>query len=192
MRIAVFGGSFDPVHVGHLALADAVRAELCYDTVLFVPANESPHKVGISVVTPNDRLAMLTLAVAGNPAFSVDDCELARGGVSYTVETLRALTKKNADSIDGKLGFVIGEDLVDGFSTWRDVPGILEIADLIVARRPGGSARPFPHPHARLENELVSVSSSAIRAAIESGKSWRYLVPESVYRYIVSHRLYER
>lgn len=191
MKIAFLGGSFNPVHVGHLALADAVHAELGYDLVILVPANIPPHKELSSGATAADRLAMLALAVEGKDYLAVDGCEIERGGVSYTIDTVGYLSAKYGRPLEGKLALVIGEDLVDGFDKWKDVPGLVERTDIVVARRPGGSASPFAHPHIQLENSLMPVSSSDIRERIAARKSWRYLVPEPVYGYIVSHTLYE-
>ena len=200
MRIAVFGGSFNPVHIGHLALADDLRASLGYDRVILVPANVPPHKAMASGATAADRLAMLALACESSDFLEYDDCEIARGGVSYTIETIRYLTEKNRSRLTGKLGFAFGQDLVAGFGSWRDPDAIAREADLILARRPdqeGASAvtavpvATFPWRHIKLDNPLLPISSSEIRARISSGKGWRYLVPEGVYRYIVDHGLYE-
>ena len=205
MKIAFLGGSFNPVHIGHLALADALRANLGFDRVILVPANIPPHKDLAGGATSADRLEMLRLAAveANRTAESgvdgdlfpewlyVDDCELVRGGVSYTADTARYLADKYRGRFEGRLALAIGEDLIDGFDSWHDVPGLLSVADVIVARRPGGSAKRFAHPHVQLENALLPVSSSEIRSCIAGGKSWRYLVPDPVYRYIVRHTLYE-
>jgi nicotinate-nucleotide adenylyltransferase len=195
VKIAFLGGSFNPVHIGHLALADALRVNLGYDRVILVPANIPPHKELAGGATPADRLEMLRLAaVEANDAgewLLIDDCELLRGGVSYTVDTARYLAEKYRSELEGRLALAIGEDLVEGFDSWNDVPGLLSTVDVIVARRPGGSAKPFAHLHSRLENALLPISSSDIRSSIAGEKSWRYLVPDPVYRYIVSHTLYE-
>ena len=200
MKIAFLGGSFNPVHIGHLALADALRVNLGFDRVILVPANIPPHKELAGGATAADRLEMLRLTAAEANRLAacdeaawllVDDCELLRGGVSYTVDTARHLAEKYRGDIEGRLALAIGEDLVDGFDDWHDVPGLLAAVDVVVARRPGGSEKPFAHPHIRLENALLPISSSDIRSCIAGKKSWRYLVPDPVYRYIVRHTLYE-
>lgn len=202
MRIALLGGSFDPVHVGHLSLAEALHCELAYDLVLLVPANDPPHKDIVSRTGAADRLAMLRLAVGACPYLAVDDCELARGGVSWTIDTIRYVTAKYGATLTGKPALAIGEDLVAGFSSWKDVPLLLELADIVVARRKvsdgigacttGAVPRAdFPYPHVDLRNEFVDVSSTLVRNRIASGSAWASLVPEAVYRYIVSHTLYE-
>jgi nicotinate-nucleotide adenylyltransferase len=203
VKIALLGGSFDPVHVGHLSLAEALHRELAYDLILLVPANAPPHKDLASDTRAADRLAMLRLAITGRSYCSVDDCELARGGVSYTVDTVRHVIDAYRANISGKPAIAIGEDLVPGFSSWKDVPTLLELADIVVARRPRSGAADgvaadgylsraeFPYPHVNLENKLVDVSSTLVRERISSGAEWASLVPEAVYRYIVSHTLYE-
>ena len=191
MRIAVLGGSFNPVHIGHLALADAVHVSFGYDRVLLVPANIPPHKEMADGTTTEGRLEMLSLATAGADWLETEDCEISRGGLSYTIDTLEYLCGKYASVLEGKIGLVIGEDLVDGFMKWKNPESIASIADIIVAQRPGIEKSLFPLPHIPLVNPLLSISSSEIRACIRSGKSWRYLVPDPVYRYIVEHTLYE-
>ncbi len=196
MRLAVIGGSFNPVHNGHVALAFAVRRRLGYDRVLFVPANLPPHKELASGATAQDRLAMLALAVkaanleAGEDFLAVDECEIARGGISYTIETIGELEARYGARLEGKIGLVMGQDLVAGFSSWRRADELAERADIILARR-GDGCGPFPWRHVELDNSLLPVSSSGIREAIKAGMPWRSLVPEAVSRYIGEHTLYE-
>jgi len=191
VRIAVLGGSFNPVHIGHLALADAVHVTLGYDRVLLVPANIPPHKEMAAGATTQGRLEMLTLATAGVDWLETEECEISRGSLSYTIDTLEYLSGKYSSILEGKLGLVIGEDLVDGFMKWKNPEAIASIADIVVARRPGSVKSSFPLPHVQLVNQLIPISSSEIRACIREGKSWRYLVPDPVYRYIVEHTFYE-
>lgn len=191
MKLAIFGGTFNPVHTGHLALVDDVRNTLGYDLILLVPANIPPHKDVAGGASAADRLAMLRLATDGVSFLGVEECELARGGLSFTIDTLGYLEEKYAGKIEGKIGLIIGQDLVAGFQTWKNAAGIAEKADIIVAKRPLSGAEAFMYPYTPLENPLLSISSSEIRDRIGSAKSWRYLVPDPVYRYIVEHHLYE-
>lgn len=189
MRLLLFGGTFNPVHWGHLLLAEELREEFSYDVVLFVPSARPPHKEVFPEPGADERLAMLRLALAGNPAFGVDDCELLRAGPSYSIDTLRGLAGRY--SIEGKPGLVIGDDLVAGFSRWREPRAIAEESELILARRGGveGEAS-FPYPHRRAQNRLIPLSSSEIRQRIATGRSLRYLLPDAVIEYILDRKLY--
>ncbi len=192
MRLAILGGTFNPVHVGHLFLAEEVRALLGYDRILFVPANIPVHKTMPIEVGARHRLRMLRLAVAGCPGFLVEDCELERGGNSYTIDTLSYLLERFRP--EGRPGLIIGEDLVEGFPSWRQAARLAELAELIVARRVPGPAAvpawPFQACVRRIENLLLPVSSSDIRSRLAAGRPARHLVPERVLRYIRRHRLY--
>ncbi len=189
MRLAMLGGSFNPIHIGHLLLADEVCHRLGYDRILFVPVNLPPHKELAAGATTEQRLEMVRLAIAGNPRFDVDTCELERGGISYTYDTIACLTEKYAGRLEGRLGLVMGDDLVEGFEEWGHYRELPEIADIILARRvcaDGTGRRDFPYRHIELDNSILPVSSSQIRIAGSTGAgSWRYLVPESVFRYII-------
>lgn len=192
MRLAILGGSFDPVHKGHLALAEAAHSHLNYDKVLLVPSFVSPHKLTVTPASPKDRLKMLNLAIQGMNYLSVDDCELAREGVSYTIDTLKYLFQFYAHQIEGKIGLIIGSDLAAGFSSWKESARILEYADLILGCRPGDSlSDSLSVPHIKLENKMYDVSSTLIRLAITRGSSWTSLVPDSVYHYIEKYGLYK-
>ena len=191
MKIAMFGGSFNPVHNGHIELAKAVHEQAGYDKVLFVPAYHSPFKDMPSGASDDDRLCMLHLALDGFDWACIEDCELRRGGVSYTYDTVEFLTQKYAASgefdekRDGKLGLVIGADLVRDFSKWHRAEELAAKVDIILARRNlyGGDAdsnRDKPHnpapdvtarlqfAHYELQNPYVDVSSSEIRAAVHA------------------------
>lgn len=199
MRLAVLGGSYNPIHIGHLMLADAVSLRYGYDTVAFVPAFLSPFKDGHSGCTAQDRLAMVKRAIADNPAFYCEPCEIERQGVSYTIDTLQFL-KEKYPQCEGKIGLIIGDDLLESFGNWRESARIPDYADIIVGNRildrysteQTGRVGNIPHLRVlRVDNALLPVSSSGIRAAIKEKKSWRYLVPSAVYSYIKEHKLYE-
>jgi len=133
-RIGLFGGTFDPPHLGHLALAEWARERLGLDHVLFVPAGRPPHKRGARLSSAAARVAMTRLAVRGNPAFRLSTIEVRRGGPSFTVDTLRALRARHAGA---RLFLIMGEDSLDDFATWREPAAIARLATLAVARRPG-------------------------------------------------------
>lgn len=190
------GGSYNPIHIGHLMLADAVALRYGYDTVAFVPAFLSPFKDGHSGCTAEDRLAMVKLAIADNPVFYCEPCEIQRQGVSYTIDTLKFLKAKHPQC-EGKIGLIIGDDLLEGFGRWHEAERIPDYADIIVGNRimdrySTEQTQPVDKPsYLKVDNALLPVSSSGIRTAIKEKKSWRYLVPSAVYSYIKEHKLYE-
>lgn len=134
MKLAVLGGSYNPIHIGHLMLADTVCRSCGYDTIAFVPAFLSPFKRGHAGCTVEDRIAMVERAVADNPAFYCEPCEVTRQGVSYTIDTLRFLTQKYPQH-DGKIGLIIGDDLLGGLDTWHEAVSLDDYADIIVGNR---------------------------------------------------------
>ncbi len=188
-RIGLFGGTFDPPHVGHLVLAECARDRLRLDEVRFVPAGSPPHKRGARVSRAAHRVAMARLAARGNRAFSVSTLEARRAGPSFTVETLRAVA---AEDPAARLFLLMGGDSLDDFPTWREPEAILRLATLVVARRPGAAARGRRGGRrvTWLDNAEIALSSSLIRSQVRAGRSIRYLVPESVASYIARHRLY--
>ena len=191
-RLGVFGGTFDPPHVGHLALAEWAREALALDRVLFVPAGAPPHKRGHRTPAAA-RVAMTRAAVRGNAAFRVSTLEARRPGPSYTIDTLRALAARHRGA---ELWLIVGADMYASMGTWREARAIARLARIAVASRPG-AARPARAAWARagqaitwLANPAFEVSSSAVRSRTRSGHSVRYLVPDAVARYIAAHRLY--
>lgn len=214
MKAAVLGGSFNPLHIGHLALADAVCTELHYDSVFFVPTNSPPHKEMQWALPPEQRLRMVQLACEPEPRFHAESCEIERGGVSYTYDTVLHLEQKYAGQLDAPLGLVLGADLLPGFHLWHRAQELAARCTLILARRPVMQERhsanralgayaaaaenqdfdPASEPLFRdavmLENPVLPVSSTDIRARISSGRSFRYLVPEPVFSYIIEGRIY--
>lgn len=199
-RIGIFGGSFNPVHLGHLVMAQDALEHMGLHRVIFVPAAHPPHKPGAAMAGAADRLEMLKIALSGHPRFEVSDEEIARGGVSYTVDTLRRLREKWPDA---SLYFIIGGDTIRELHTWRDIDQVLRLAEVVTVGRPGipldnltseNLRLPDPWPARLAANvvggHLVEISSSDIRSRLARGRSIRYLVPEGVERYISSHRLY--
>ena len=186
VRLGVFGGTFDPPHFGHLALAEWARVELGLDQVWFVPAGTPPHKRGGSATAARHRLAMTRLAARGNRAFRVSTLECRRPGPSFTVDTLRAIARAHPGA---KLHLLMGADTYATFADWREPGAIARAATLVVALRPG-SRRAGGGRVRWLSNPGLDVSSSALRARAARGRSLRYLVPDAVARYIARHRLY--
>lgn len=188
MRVLVLGGSYNPVHIGHLAMADELRAEFGYDLVVLVPSFRPPHKELAEEPGADRRLAMLALAVGEDPGIAIDDCEIRRGGVSYTIETLADLRSRYI--MDGKPGLAIGDDLIPGFPSWRNPSEIAKTADLICAHRSSEAEMPLPFPHRYAHNSVIQVSSSMVRERIARGQPYRRLLAPGVYRYIVENGLY--
>ena len=187
-RIGLFGGTFDPPHVGHLVLAECARDRLGLDEVRFIPAGRPPHKRGTRVTGTAHRVAMARLAVRGNRAFKVSTLEARPGGPSFTIETLREVA---AAAEGARLYLLMGGDSLDDFAGWREPEAILKIATLAVARRAGSAApRGARRRVTWLDNAEIAVSSSLVRARVRAGRSIRYLVPDAVAAYIARHRLY--
>jgi nicotinate-nucleotide adenylyltransferase len=187
VTLAIMGGTFDPVHIGHLILAQEVRAELGYDTVLFVPSSLPAHKRPPEA-SSDDRLAMLRAAVDGVSGFAVDDCELRRGGVSYTIDTVAHVA--GAYRLDRRPGLVVGDDLVAGFAAWREPEAVAGASEIVLAHRERAEELPFPYPHVYCHNPLVAVSSSSVRERVRRGLPIRFLVPDAVARHIEARGLY--
>jgi nicotinate-nucleotide adenylyltransferase len=188
VRILVVGGSFNPVHIGHLAMAEELMTEFGYERALFVPSCRPPHKRVDEDPGAHHRLAMLRLAIGEDDSMVIDACEIERGGISYTMDTLAELSGRY--TIDGKLGLAVGDDLIPGFPSWKRAGEIASGADLICAHRSSAAELEFPFPHRYAHNSLVQVSSSMIRERAAAGKSFRRFLAPEVYGYIVENRLY--
>jgi nicotinate-nucleotide adenylyltransferase len=188
MRAVVLGGTFNPVHYGHLFIAEEVRTSLGYDTAIFVPANLPVHKDPSPILAPAHRLAMLRAALEGCAGFLVDAGEIERGGASYSIDTVTDLIPRYG--IVGKPGFVIGDDLVAGFPTWKNVDELVRIVDLIVARRTLAGPVQLAYPHRTVTNTVLPISSSEIRRRIGVGRAVRFLLPDPVLAYIRDNKLY--
>jgi nicotinate-nucleotide adenylyltransferase len=204
-RIGLFGGTFDPPHLGHLVLAEWARVRLRLDRVVFMPAGTPPHKRGRQLTDAAHRLAMTRLAVRGNPAFVVSAFEARRAGPSFTVDTLRYLHGRQPGA---RFYLLMGADSLEDFPTWHQPGEIARFATLVVATRPGpagpaqrAGARVGTPGHALvparlrhrvvlLDNPPVATSSSALRARARAGRSLRYLVPDAVAAYVARHGLY--
>lgn len=187
MKALVFGGSFNPVHVGHLIMAEEVREEFGFERVLFVPAARSPFKDGSDDPGQEHRLAMLELALEGNERFAIDGRELGRGGASFTIETIRSLVEEG--HIEPHPGLLIGDDLVAGLPSWREFEALIEETEIIVGRR-GGKSGPVAPSYTMADNRVIPLSSSDVRRLVAEGRSIRYLVPDKVREYIEGNGLY--
>jgi nicotinate-nucleotide adenylyltransferase len=183
MKIGIYGGTFDPVHHGHLILARQALEEFELDRVVFVPAAESPFKTQNHTAPASHRLAMLRLALKGERRFSVDALEIERGGVSYSIDTVKAFRARHPKA---KYFLLVGEDNADRFTEWHRFEELKELVNFIVlSRSEGFQSDEYPVVQRRLE-----ISSTEIRNRVANEESITYLVPEAVVDYIKRHQLY--
>jgi len=197
LRIGILGGTFDPIHYGHLILAEEAWARLELDRVLFVPAREPPHKLLQPGSPAADRLYMVRLSIASNPHFDVSDIELERPGPSYTVDTLALLRQELGPQAE--LYFLMGLDSLVNLPTWHNPEGIIALAHLAVARRPGYAAdlqrleQVLPGITERthfLDIPEIGIASHDLRRRVREGLPIKYQVPEAVEEYIYARGLY--
>jgi nicotinate-nucleotide adenylyltransferase len=187
--IGLFGGSFDPVHLGHLLVAQAAREELELDRLFFIPAAQSPFKPDSQPTSSKDRLRLLRLALAGKSWCEIDEQELQRGGVSYTINTLRDYHQRFPEA---QIFYLVGGDHVQKLPSWRDAEELARVAEFIVVPRPGQAEIPFPKPFRgrALKGFPLGVSSSQIRARVKVGEPIDHLVPATVAEAIRGAGLY--
>lgn len=198
-RIGILGGTFDPIHVGHLMTAEAVRDEFGLDKVIFVPAAVPPHKMDQQVTEARHRYLMTVLATNSNPHFDVSPVEMDRPGPSYTIDTIYELKRQYGENTD--LFFITGADAIAEIPTWDRIEELLGLCQFIAAARPGflpnvdnireyfgelGSARIH-----RLETPELEISSTNIRDRVKRGFSIKYIVPSAVENYIYKEGLYK-
>ena len=203
MRLGVMGGTFDPIHHGHLVTAEEARCQFELDEVLFVPSARPPHKTGLCSSSAEDRLRMVELAVEGNGFLTVSTIEVERQGLSYTVDTLREL--HGIYGRDALIFFVTGADAILEILTWKDPEVVLAECTFIAATRPGyplkrleeslperdGRGEPAIDNVRVMEIPALAISSTDIRGRAGSGRPFRYMVPEKVWEYILERGLYE-
>lgn len=200
MRLGLFGGTFDPVHYGHLLLAECCLQQCRLDVVWFLPAAVPPHKQDRPLTPVAARIEMLELAIAGHPAFSVSRYEADRGGVNYTADTLAHFRGQDPD---GELFFLLGADMLHDLPHWHEPARVAELATIVVVRRCGAGAVDFeclsqvvsPEEIDRIRRHQVEmpeigISGTEIRRRLGAGQSIRYLTPRAVGKYIATHGLY--
>ena len=187
MRLGIVGGTFNPIHLGHLVLAETAREELALDRILFIPTQQPPHKSVRNLLPGTLRLKLVQLAIRDHPGFAASDIELHRHGPSYSIDTVKILRSKLPGA---KLFLLIGEDMLSvRWLAWR---GLRRLCTIVVASRPGSKAARAEAGLTRLTMPRLEISSSNIRARVSAGRSIRYLVPAAVERYIRQHHLYRR
>ncbi len=188
MKIGILGGTFNPIHIGHLILAEEMREKLGLDRVVFVPTYLAPHKDNTETADAVSRYQMVRSAIAANRYFSVSDVEIQRKGPSYTIDTIKEFRKKF-----GKAGlyFITGSDLLTYLDEWKDLNQIIRMVKFVVATRPGYPLANIPSYIRTVDIRAVDISAFEIRRCIRQGRSFRYLVPESVFEYISKNKLYK-
>ena len=188
-KVGIFGGTFDPIHLGHLITAQSVREIRNLDKIIFIPAFISPHKSEVKTSSPEDRLNMIKLSVNDISFFDYSDMEIKKGGVSYTVDTLRELKKQYEE-----LEFIIGYDNIFSFHTWKDPDEILKLAKIIVLKRKSSHPPPFKDEYYRqavfVETRGIEISATDIRERVKNEMPINFLVPLNVMEYIYNHKLY--
>ena len=193
MKTCIFGGTFDPPHIGHLLIAQTIIESENFERLIFVPANISPAKQGRNISSPNKRLEMLNLALTGNENFEISDFEINKGDISYTIDTITEFAK-NLGTDKKDLYFLMGSDTLRDFHNWKDPKKIMDLCNIIVAIRPGFT--PSDIPQWVLDNvhfaniPQFEISSTTIRERWGDGKTIRYMVPKEVWEYINENGMY--
>ena len=198
-RIGILGGTFNPIHLGHLLIAQDALEQLGLERVIFIPSATPPHKVVDKLASEHDRLRMIKLAIRGSDHFEVDDIEIKRGGKSYSVETLTELRRRDPRA---DFYFIIGADSLRELHLWREVARLVTLCTFVTVPRPGFEPKPVIDPRLSgatrrrlrqhvLRGHACAIASRDIRTRVASGRSIRYLVPDAVREYIRRRRLYQ-
>ena len=192
MRIGIIGGTFNPIHYGHLVSASEVCNKFKLDKVIFIPSALNPLKSTSNLAEAHHRLKMIKLAISDNPLFEASDIEIKRGGASYTIDTIKAFVKKYGKDVN--IYFIIGTDAFLEINSWASPDALLKMCKFIVTTRPGYDVKKvkqvFKNYTEITKITYLEISSSDIRKRITSGTPIKYLLPESVEDYICKHRLY--
>ncbi len=188
-RLGILGGTFDPIHLGHVRMAEVVLEKMRLDKVIFVPSHLPPHKSGFGLSSSDIRLKMVCSAIKGNPYFGASSFEVERRGKSYSIDTVGHFTKKFPGA---KLFYIIGYDAFARLHQWKAIDEILKMVEFVVVNRPGNFTNPHCIKHHAVLMPGMDISSSNIRRLVQQGKSIRYLVPDKVRGYIEENGLYRR
>jgi len=185
-KVGILGGTFDPVHIGHLIIADQVMERMKLEEIRFMPNFLPPHKEKVSNSTMEDRLKMLELALRDEAKFRIEDIEVRRGVTSYTYDTMAYLKKREPDT---EFYFIIGGDMVDYLPKWYKIDELIKLVQFVGVNRPGTKGE-SPYPIQFLEVPSINISSSMIREKLKKGESVKFLLPEAVIHYIKENHLY--
>ena len=189
-KVAIFGGTFDPIHHGHLITAQSVREIRQLDKIIFIPSFISPHKTDVNSASPEHRMNMVKLAVEGVDFFEVSDYEINKEGISYTIDTLKEFRKKYDE-----LEFIIGYDNIFKFHTWKKPDAIMRLTKVLVLERKSSKPHPFDDKYVEqavfVKTRGIEISATDIRERVRKGMPIHYLVPQKVKEYIYSFNLYK-
>ncbi len=189
MKVGILGGTFNPIHIGHLVLADEVRQKLALDKVFFIPVHLPVHKEAKDLLPAQERLRMVKLALKDNPYFEALDLELKRKGKSYSIDTLRSL--RQAYPQIKKLFFIVGSDALGYLESWKDIDEVMKLAKFVVASRPNYPLENPPKNILTLVIESVDISGFRLRQRLKNNETVRYYLPKEVYNYIERKGLYK-
>ena len=189
MRIGILGGTFNPVHLGHLLLAEGALQESSLDQVLWVPAHVPPHKSVEGSASVEDRVRMVELAIQGHPCFQMSRIEVNRPPPSYTIDTVRQLQSKS-EYAGADWFFLVGSDTAQELSTWKEIGELMKKVQFVAVPRPGRPVPVLPQGVTSIPAATLQISASEIRRRLQQGKSVRYLMPDPVLRYIKEKGLY--
>jgi len=188
-KVGIFGGTFDPIHLGHLITAQSVREIRKLEKIIFIPAFISPHKSEVKTSSAEDRLNMINIAIDGIDFFDCSDIEIKNGGISYTIDTLKEL-KEKYDEIE----FIIGYDNIFQFHTWKDPDGIMKLATIVVLKRKSSHPPEFKDKYYNqavfVQTRGIEISATDLRERVKNGMPINFLVPPRVLEYIYNHKLY--
>ncbi|HEY8362688.1 MAG TPA: nicotinate-nucleotide adenylyltransferase [Tissierellaceae bacterium] len=198
MKIGIMGGTFDPIHIGHLILAESARESLNLNKIIFIPTGINPFKIDKNTASPVHRLEMLKLAIESNEHFTISSIEIERSGITYTIDTMKALREKYKED---ELYFIVGSDIVFQIEKWKDFKDIFKLCKFVLVNRPGNDCNEIDNKikelnlryaisFIRINSPYIDISSSDIRNRIKNNKSIKYLVPLKVEEYIKKNNLY--
>ena len=187
-RLGILGGTFDPIHVGHLRMAEVVREKMRLEKIIFVPSNLPPHKSASSLTSSENRFQMVRLAIERNPFFEISSFEIKRPGKSYTIDTVKYFFSIYPTS---KIFFIIGFDALSTLHKWKSIEEVLKIVEFVVVNRPGDFKEKKNIKHHSVSMPGIDISSSNIRQLMKTKKSIRYLIPEPVREYMEQNNLYK-